>query len=97
MSQSIATINTRLLESLTQIILSLSQEEYQILIEKIQYSRLTEHQKQENIESLKEDIGVGIQELQNGQYTEYNENTLSSLITSIKAKGRGRLQGEVTE
>ncbi|MCE2698251.1 MAG: hypothetical protein PX483_02520 [Nostocales cyanobacterium LE14-WE4] len=97
MSQSIATINTRLLESLTQIILSLSQEEYQILIEKIQYSRLTEHQKQENIESLKEDIGVGIQELQNGQYTEYNENTLSSLITSIKAKGRERLQGEVTE
>jgi hypothetical protein len=97
MSQSIATINTRLLESLTQIILSLSQEEYQILIEKIQYSRLTEHQKQENIESLKEDIGVGIQELQNGQYTEYNENTLSSLITSIKATGRERLQGEVTE
>jgi hypothetical protein len=97
MSQSIATINTRLLESLTQIILSLSQEEYQILIEKIQYSRLTEHQKQENIESLKEDIGVGIQELQNGQYTEYDENNLSSLITSIKAKGRGRLQGEVTE
>ena len=97
MSQSIATINTRLLESLTQIILSLSQEEYQILIEKIQYSRLTEHQKQENIESLKEDIGVGIQELQNGQYTEYNENNLSSLITSIKAKGRERLQGEVTE
>jgi hypothetical protein len=97
MSQSIATINTRLLESLTQIILSLSQEEYQILIEKIQYSRLPEHQKQENIESLKKDIGVGIQELQNGQYTEYNENTLSSLITSIKAKGRERLQGEVTE
>lgn len=97
MSQSIATINTRLLESLTQIILSLSQEEYQILIEKIQYSRLIEHQKQENIESLKEDIGVGIQEFQNGQYTEYDENTLSSLITSIKAKGRGRLQGEVTE
>ena len=47
MNQPIPTINTRLLESLTQIILSLSQEEYQILVEKIQHSRLTENRKPE--------------------------------------------------
>ena len=85
MNQSITTINTRLLDSLTQIILSLSQEEYQILVEKIQYSRLTEQQKTQNIESLKQDIAAGIQQLQNGEYTEYDENNLSTLITSIKS------------
>ena len=85
MNQPITTINTRLLDSLTQIILSLSQEEYQILVEKIQYSRLTEQQKTQNIESLKQDIAAGIQQLQNGEYTEYDENNLSTLITSIKS------------
>ena len=97
MNQSITTINTRLLDSLTQIILSLSQEEYQILVEKIQYSRLTEQQKTQNIESLKQDIAAGIQQLQNGEYTEYDENNLSTLMTSIKARGRERLQGEIFE
>ncbi len=83
MNQPIPTINTRLVDSLAQIILSLSQEEYQILIEKIQ--------KQQKIASLKQDIAAGIQQLQNGEYTEYDENTLPSLITSIKARGRERL------
>jgi hypothetical protein len=85
MNQPISTINTRLLDSLTQIILSLSQEEYQILVEKIQHSRLTEKQKTQNIESLKQDIAAGIQQLQNGEYTEYDENNLSTLITSINS------------
>ena len=97
MNQPIPTINTQLLESLTQIILSLSQEEYQILVEKIQHSRLTEHQTTQNIESLKQDIASGIQQLQNGEYTEYDENNLSTLITSIKARGREHLQGEISE
>ena len=97
MNQSITTINTRLLDSLTQIILSLSQEEYQILVEKVQHSRLTEQQKTQNIESLKQDIAAGIQQLQNGEYAEYDENNLSTLMTSIKARGRERLQGEIFE
>ena len=97
MNQSITTINTRLLDSLTQIILSLSQEEYQILVEKIQHSRLTEKQKTKNIESLKQDIAAGIQQLQNGEYTEYDENNLSIFMNSIKARGRERLQGEISE
>ncbi|MFM2063139.1 MAG: hypothetical protein RLZZ507_2809 [Cyanobacteriota bacterium] len=97
MNQPISTINTRLLDSLAQIILSLSQEEYQILVEKIQRSRLSEHQNQQSIESLKEDISAGIQQIQNGEYTEYDENNLSTLITSIKARGRERLQGEISE
>jgi hypothetical protein len=88
MNQLISTINTRLLDSLTQIILSFSQEEYQILVEKIQHSRLTEKQKTQDIESLKQDIAAGIQQLQNGEYTEYDENNLSTLITSIKTRGR---------
>jgi hypothetical protein len=96
MNQPIITINTRLLDSLTQIILSLSQEEYQILVEKIQHSRLTKHQKTQNIESLKQDIATGFQQLQNGEYTEYDENNLSTLITSIKARGRELYLTELT-
>ncbi len=96
MNQPITTINTRLLDSLTQIILSLSQEEYQILVEKIQHSRLTEHQKTQNIEFLKQDIATGFQQLQNGEYTEYDENNLSTLITSIKARGRELYLTELT-
>lgn len=96
MNQPITTINTRLLDSLTQIILSLSQEEYQILVEKIQHSRLTEHQKTQNIEFLKQNIAAGIQQLQNGEYTEYDENNLSTLITSIKARGRELYLTELT-
>lgn len=97
MNQPISTINTRLLDSLAQIILSLSQEEYQILLEKIQKSRLSEYQKQQNIESLKQDIAAGIQQLQNGECTEYDEYNLSTLMTSIKSRGRERLQGEMSE
>mgnify|MGYP007080176319 CR=1 FL=1 len=94
MSQTIITINNRLLDSLAQIILSLSEEEYQILVEKIQHSRLGNRQEQQNIESLKQDIALGIEQLQNGQYTEYDENSLPTLTTSIKARGQERLPGE---
>ncbi|MBR8828094.1 MAG: hypothetical protein DSM107014_09395 [Gomphosphaeria aponina SAG 52.96 = DSM 107014] len=86
MSQPIATINNRLLESLAQIILSLSEEEYQILVEKILHSRLAAGQEQQNIKALKQDIAVGIEQLQKGQYTEYDENSLPTLITLIKAQ-----------
>jgi hypothetical protein len=56
-----------------------------VLVEKVQHSRLTEHQKTQNIESLKQDIVAGSQQLENGEYTEYDENNLSTLITSIKS------------
>ncbi|NES99528.1 MAG: hypothetical protein F6K62_14105 [Sphaerospermopsis sp. SIO1G2] len=51
----------------------------------------------QNIESLKQDINAGIQQLKNGEYTEYDENNLSTLMTSIKAKGRKRLQRTISE
>jgi hypothetical protein len=38
-----------------------------------------------------------MQQLQNSAYTEYDENTLPTLLTSIKARGRQRLQGEAAE
>lgn len=94
MSQTIVKINNRLLDSLAQIILSLSEEEYKILVDKIHHSRLGERQAQQNSESLKKDIALGIEQLQNGQYTEYNESSLPNLITSIKLRGQEYLQGE---
>lgn len=94
MNQPTTTINTKLLDSLAQIILSLSQEEYQILIEKIQPTHPTAHQKTQHFASLKQDIAAGMQQLQNGAYTEYDEDTLPTLLTSIKARGRQQLQRE---
>ena len=43
------------------------------------------------IESLKQGINAGIQQLKNGEYTEYDENSLSTLMTTIKARERERL------
>ena len=45
----------------------------------------------QNIESLKQDINAGIQQIKNGEYTEYDENSLSTLMTAIKARGWERL------
>ncbi|MEA5619396.1 hypothetical protein VB711_16325 [Cronbergia sp. UHCC 0137] len=97
MNQPTSTINTKLLDSLAQIILSLSQEEYQILIKKIQPSSLTSQQKQQYFISLKQDIAAGIEQLEKGEYTEYDENSLPSLLTSIKARGRQRLEEELSQ
>jgi hypothetical protein len=39
---------------------------------------------------IEEDIAAGIQQLENGEYTEYDENNLSTLITSIKSASLSR-------
>ncbi len=43
------------------------------------------------LEALRRDIAVGIEQLENGQYTEYDQESLSALFVDIKAKGRKRL------
>jgi hypothetical protein len=67
MSQSI-TINTKLLDSLTQIILSLSDEERSLLSAKVQNPNLTEVELQAQLDKLRQEIAIGWEQLERGEY-----------------------------
>jgi len=43
------------------------------------------------LESLKRDIALGMEQLENGEYSEYDDNSLPDLLQSIKERGRRRL------
>ncbi len=53
--------------------------------------RVEEELRTLKLEALRRDIAVGIEQLENGQYTEYDEESLSALSEDIKARGRKRL------
>ncbi|MEE3719556.1 type II toxin-antitoxin system Phd/YefM family antitoxin [Tumidithrix elongata RA019] len=42
--------------------------------------------------TLKQDINLGISQLDNGDYAEYDDDTLPTLLESIKTRGQNRLQ-----
>lgn len=50
--------------------------------------RVEEELRTLKLEALRRDIAVGIEQLENGQYTEYDEESLSALFSDIKARGR---------
>lgn len=81
-------INTRLIETLTQIISTLTDEEREILIDQIQASQSNAQ------EGLKQKIAIGMKQLQDGQYTEYDDNSLPDLLMKIKQRGQKRLGQE---
>ncbi len=41
--------------------------------------------------TLQQDINLGISQLENGEYTEYDVDTLPNLLENIKARGQRRL------
>ncbi len=40
------------------------------------------------LETLRRKIGIGIEQLENGQYTEHDEKSLEAFCDGIKARGR---------
>ena len=97
MSQAAASINTKLIDSLAQIILSLTNEERQLLVQKIQHPALSNEESKRQREALQHDINLGIEQLQNGDYTEYDDSSLPSLRETIKMRGKQRLQQELIQ
>ena len=97
MNQTAAAINTKLIDSLAQIILSLTNEERQILVRKIRHSILSEEEIQRQLEALQRDINLGIEQLKKGDYNEYDDSSLPSLLKIIKMRGKQRLQQELIE
>lgn len=89
-----ATINTQLIDTLTQIILALTEEERHILIHKLLTPNQTSDTTKADQETLKQEIAIGVEQLQTGQYTEYDDNSLPNLLLTIKQRGQQRLQQE---
>lgn len=97
MTQSTLPINTKLVESLAQIILSLSDEERLLLSQKVHNPNLTQKELQVKLTTLQQDINLGINQLNEGNYTDYDQFTLHSLLNTIKQKGQQRLNKETME
>jgi hypothetical protein len=93
-SQTTAAINTKLIDSLAQIVLSLTDDERQLLAQKIQYPLLSGEELQEKREALQRDIALGVEQLKKGEYVEYDESSLLNLLKTIKMRGNQRLQPE---
>ena len=61
--------------------------------------RLFQHQSEhpeEELVALRQEIQVGIDELERGEYTEYDDDTLPDLVEDIKTRGLERLRAEQT-
>lgn len=78
-------VNAVLIETLTQIILSLSEQERELLFHQLQDPNPTDTQ------SLQQKIAVGAQQLLDGEYTEYTDETLPELLGKIRSRGQNRL------
>ncbi len=46
------------------------------------------------LEALQRDIALGVEQLQNGQYSEYDDESLPSLLQTIKERGKRKLNGD---
>jgi hypothetical protein len=92
-----APINTKLIESLAQIILSLSPEERNFLAQKLQPSELSPTldftpEEAAKLADLLQAILIGLEQIQRGEYTLYTEETLPTLLSTIRHRGQQRLQ-----
>jgi hypothetical protein len=92
MSSTTSSINAKLIDSLAQIILSLTEEEQKLLAQKIQYPSLSDEELQKKREALQSDLALGLKQLQDGQYNEYDESSLPNLLETIKTRGKQRFQ-----
>jgi prevent-host-death family protein len=43
------------------------------------------------LEVLRRDVALGLEQIENGNYTEYDEETLATFFNDIKARGRKKL------
>jgi hypothetical protein len=94
MSQTASSINAKLIDSLAQIILSLTEEEQKLLAQKIQSPSLSDDDFQKKREALQSDLALGVKQLKDGEYNEYDESSLPNLLETIKTRGKQRFQQE---
>jgi hypothetical protein len=78
-------INTDLVETLTQIIFSLTEDERKLLLWQLADPNPTDP------ESLKEKLTVAAEQIQAGEYHDYTDQTLPDLLRTIRDRGQQRL------
>ncbi|MGL6338205.1 MAG: hypothetical protein ACRC80_03590, partial [Waterburya sp.] len=61
-------------------------EERQLLAEKIQYPSLSNEELQKKLETLQSDIAIGVKQLKDGEYAEYDDFSLPGLLETIKIR-----------
>lgn len=64
-------------------------EAFQQMIDELQ--RLEKELQKLKLEALRSQIDIGIKQLDNGQYTEYNDESLPAFFANIKARGQQNL------
>ncbi len=62
---------------------------FQQMLDKLQY--FEEELQKLKLEDLRSQIEIGIKQLESGEYTEYNEESLGIFLEDIKARGRQKL------
>ena len=50
-----------------------------------------DHVRQMRFEELRKEIAIGIEQLERGEYTTFDENTLDDLLEEVKTRGRQQL------
>jgi hypothetical protein len=78
-------INSDLVETLTQVILSLNEQERQLLLHQLQDPKPTD------AHALGASIAIGAKQLLDGEYTDYTDETLPELMSKIRSRGQKRL------
>jgi hypothetical protein len=78
-------VNSVLIDTLTQIILALNEQERQLLFHQLQDPNPAD------LQNLQQKIEIGAQQLLNGEYTEYTDETLPELLGKIRSRGQNRI------
>jgi prevent-host-death family protein len=65
---------------------------FQEMIDRLE--RTEEELRQLKLEALQRDIAIGAEQLKNGEYTEYDDESLPSLLENIKVRGQRKLRQE---
>jgi prevent-host-death family protein len=67
-------------------------EAYQELLDRIR--QVEEELRRVKLEALRSAIAVGVKQIEEGEYAEYDEGSLTTLIEDIKVRGRKRRQAQ---
>ncbi|MFK0734392.1 MAG: type II toxin-antitoxin system Phd/YefM family antitoxin [Gloeotrichia echinulata GP01] len=62
---------------------------FQQMLDRLHY--LEEELQKFQLQALQQEISIGIQQLDSGEYTEYDEESLEAFFEDIKARGRQKL------
>jgi hypothetical protein len=96
--QPTTTINTQLIDSLVQIILTLTDEEKKLLLQQILHPPSAATASAEKlVKDLEEDINLGIEQLESGNFTDYDDESLPQLLKKIQMRGQQRIERGVSQ